>query len=112
MWYSGERWLLRLFLVSTRAASKHMACFWRKMTNLVVEVVAVVKSKAPYDFDDKPTVCTSACAIDNSNVNKESKTVPCCSTDNEFARSFSQWLQSICGNSNESVKVYNVSLRR
>ena len=41
-----------------------------------------------YYCDEKPTVCTSPCAIDKSNSNKESKTVPCCSTDNDFACSF------------------------
>ena len=50
-----------------------------------------------YYFDEKPTVCSSPCAIDESNANKACKTVPCCSTDNDFARSFSKWLQSSCG---------------
>ena len=43
-----------------------------------------------YYFDEKPTVCTSSCANDESNANKGSKTVPCCLTDNDFARSFYQ----------------------
>ena len=37
-----------------------------------------------YYFDEKHTVCTSPCAIDESNANKESEIVPCCSTDNDF----------------------------
>ena len=64
-----------------------------------------------YYFDEKPTVCTSPCVIDESNANKESKTVPCCSTDNDFARSFSKWLQSSCGGG-KSRKQSDISVTR
>ena len=64
-----------------------------------------------YYFDEKPTVCTSPCAIDESNASKESKTVPCCSTDNDFARSFSKWLQSSCGGG-KSRKQSDISVTR
>ena len=49
-----------------------------------------------YYFDDKPNVCDSPVAIDEIQE-KTCKMLPSCSTDNEFARSFSQWLQSSCG---------------
>ena len=62
-------------------------------------------------FNEKPTVCTLPCAIDNSNANKESKTVPCCSTDNDFARSFSKWLQSSSGGG-KSRKQSDISVTR
>ena len=64
-----------------------------------------------YYFDEKPTVCSSPCAIDESNANKASKTVPCCSTDNDFARSFSKWLQSSCGGG-KSRKQSDISVTR
>ena len=49
-----------------------------------------------YYFDEKPTLCSTPFAV-NKPHQQGFKIVPCCSTDNDFARSFSQWLQSSCG---------------
>ena len=46
-----------------------------------------------YYFDEKPNVCDSSVAIDEMKE-KPCKMLASCSTDNDFARSFSQWLQS------------------
>ena len=50
-----------------------------------------------YYFDDKPTVCLSPFPIAEAKEKVCKRQVPGCSTDNDFARSFSQWLQSSCG---------------
>ena len=75
-----------------------------------------------YYFDKKPTLCSSPFAV-NEPHEQGSKIVPCCSTDNDFARSFSQWLhakklrrrkisQTIGRFSYESFKVLKVLLQR
>ena len=48
-------------------------------------------------FDAKPNVCPSPFAIAEAKEKVCKQQVPGCSTDNDFARSFSQWLQSSCG---------------
>ncbi|CAB4042799.1 partial, partial [Paramuricea clavata] len=68
-----------------------------------------------YYFDEKPNVSmdlfdTSLSAANGTNE-KASRTVPGCSTDNEFARSFSQWLQSSCGGG-KSPKQSDISVTR
>ena len=63
-----------------------------------------------YYFDEKPIVCSSPFAVNESHE-QGSKIVPCCSTDNDFARSFSQWLQSSCGGG-KSRKQSDVSVTR
>ena len=63
-----------------------------------------------YYFDEKPTLCSLPLAV-NEPHEQGSKTVPCCLTDNDFARSFSQWLQSSCG-SGKSRKQSDVSVTR
>ncbi|CAB4024699.1 partial [Paramuricea clavata] len=68
-----------------------------------------------YYFDEKPNVSmdlfdTSPSAANGTNE-KASRTVPGCSTDNEFARSFSQWLQSSCGGG-KSPKQSDISVTR
>jgi hypothetical protein len=68
-----------------------------------------------YYFDEKPNISidlfdTSPSAANGSNE-KGSRTVPGCSTDNEFARSFSQWLQSSCGGG-KSPKQSDISVTR
>ena len=69
------------------------------------------KHSGYYYFDDKPIVCTSPSAINETNDNKGPKIVPCCSTDNDFARSFSRWLQSSCGGG-KSRKHSDISVTR
>ena len=63
-----------------------------------------------YYFDEKPTLCSSPFAV-NEPREQGSKIVPCCSADNDFARSFSQWLQSSCGRG-KSRKQSDVSVTR
>ena len=63
-----------------------------------------------YYFDEKPTVCSSPFAV-NEPHEQGSKIVLCCLTDNDFARSFSQWLQSSCGRG-KSRKQSDVSVTR
>ena len=50
-----------------------------------------------YYFDAKPTVCTSPFAIVEAKEKVCKQQGPGCSTDNDFARSFSPWLQRSCG---------------
>ena len=64
-----------------------------------------------YYFDEKPNVCTLPSTIDERNANKEFKTVPCCSTDNDFTHSFSKWLQSSSGGG-KSRKQSDISVTR
>ena len=64
-----------------------------------------------YYFDEKPNVCNLPSTIDERNANKEFKTVPCCSTDNDFTRSFSKWLQSSSGGG-KSRKQSDISVTR
>ena len=71
-------------------------------------------------FDTKPTVRPSPFAIAEAKEKVYKQQVPGCSTDNDFARSFSQWLQSSCGGgkshkqsdnkSHKSFKVFKVLL--
>ena len=68
-----------------------------------------------YYFDRKPDVSidnfdTSSYAANEINQ-KASRTVPGCSTDNEFARLFLQWLQSGCGGG-KSRKQSDISVTR
>ena len=68
-----------------------------------------------YYFDKKNIVSidnfdTSPSAANETNE-KAWRTVPACSTDNEFARSFSQWLQSSCGGG-KSRKQSDISVTR
>ena len=49
--------------------------------------------KPNVSIDDFDTLASAA----NGTNKKAWRTVPGCSTDNKFARSFSQWLQSSCG---------------
>ena len=51
-------------------------------------------------FDTKPTVRPSPFAIAEAKEKFCKQQVPGCSADNDFARSFSQWLQSSCGGGN------------
>ena len=48
-------------------------------------------------FDAKPTVCLSPFAIAEAKEKVCYQQVPGCSADNDFARSFSKWLQRNCG---------------
>ena len=63
-----------------------------------------------YYFEKKPTSCSLAFAIKEANE-QGSKIVPSCSTDNDFARLFSQWLQSSCSRGT-SPKQSHVSVTR
>ena len=63
-----------------------------------------------YYFNEKPSVCLSPCATTETQP-KGCKTVPGCSTDNDFARSFSEWLQSSCGGG-KSSKQSDISVSR
>ncbi|CAB3987981.1 partial [Paramuricea clavata] len=68
-----------------------------------------------YYFDEKPNVSIDTLVTSQSALNgideKGSKTIPSCSTDNDFARSFSQWLQSSCGGG-KSRKQSDISVTR
>ena len=63
-----------------------------------------------YYFDEKPNVCLSPFASTETQP-KGCKTVPGCSTDNDFACSFSKWLQSSCGGG-KSLKQSDISVSR
>ena len=63
-----------------------------------------------YYFDEKPNVCLSPFPSAETQP-KGCKTVPGCSTDNDFARSFSKWLQSSCGGG-KSLKQSDISVSR
>ena len=56
------------------------------------------------------TLCSSPFAVSEPHE-QGSKIVPYCSTDNDFARLFSQWLQSSCGEE-KSRKQSDVSVTR
>ena len=64
-------------------------------------------------FDEKPNVAVDTLVISAApNVaNGKGSNVPSCSTDNDFARSFSQWLQSSCGGG-KSRKQSDISVSR
>ncbi len=55
-------------------------------------------------------MCLSPCASTETQP-KKCKKVPGCSTDNDFARSFSEWLQSSCSGG-KSGKQSDISVRR
>ncbi len=63
-----------------------------------------------YYFDEKPSVCLSPFAGTETQP-RGCKTVPGCSTDNDFAHSFSKWLQSSCGGG-KSRKQSDISVSR
>lgn len=64
-----------------------------------------------YYFDEKPTACPSPFAIDQAKEKVCRQPVPGCSTDNDFARSFSQWLRS-SGGGGKSSKQSDSSVTR
>lgn len=67
-----------------------------------------------YYFDEKPNVSIDnllTSPSDAKGVNGKGSKIPSCSSDNDFARSFSQWLQGSCGGG-KSRKQSDLSVTR
>lgn len=73
-----------------------------------------VKAKHPWYayFDEKPKIVVHRVEhIDLAKSNRSRVPVPCCSAENEFARSFSLWLQSTTGGG-KALKQAEISVTR